>query len=208
MRNSFPIDPDSIIEPEERPTASHPHHDGEYIESLCCETKPKPCLNCPHARADKQNEKFAVFIRSCFCGKRSELTFMTAYLYQSIKFGCCGEEICSVLYSLSVRKHKHLKMLGDLLCSLGSDPRYFCGVSPNAIAGSWWNTSPTVLKYPCDIGEAIKYMLTLEKESTEEYKNIKAYVDDGGIKTALSEIIDEKEQDIENLALLYTRFCS
>jgi len=208
MRDSFPIDPDSIIEPEEKTEAPHPHHDGEYIERLCCNKKPTFQMKCPHAQADKQNEKFAVFIRSCFCGKRSELTLMTAYLYQSVKFGCCSEELCSTLYTLSVRKHKHLKMLGDLLCSLGGDPKYFCGISPNAIAGSWWNTSPTVIKYPCDIGEAIKYLLAMEKESAEEYNNIKAYVDDCGIKSALTEIIDEKKQDIEILTLLYTRFCS
>ena len=133
---------------------------------------------------------------------------MTAYIYQSVRFGCCSDELCSVLYQISLHKLKHLKLLGDLLCSLGGDPKYFCGISPNAIAGSWWNASPTVLKYPCDVGEGLNCLLTLERESAQEYKSIAAYADDCGIKSALKEILTEKEQDIEKLTLLYTRFCS
>jgi len=208
MHDNFPIDPDSIMEFEEKPLLHHSHDDGSYIEKLSCKKKASTCPDCPHAKADQKNEKFAIFIRSCFCGRRSELTLMNSYLYQSIRFGCCSDELCAILYSLAQRKLKHLKLLGDLLCSLGSDPKFFCGISPNAIAGSWWNTSPTVIKYPCDAGEAMQHMLKMERESAQEYKNIKAYVDDNGIKSALSEILNEKEQDIENLTLLYTRFCS
>ena len=206
MREKFPIDPDSIILLEE--SSAELQHGGEYVQELRCEKKSFPCPVCPHAKAEHQNEKFAVFIRSCFCGKRSELTLLTCYLYQSIRFGCCSDELCAALYHIAEHKLKHLKLLGDLLCSLGSDPKYFCGVSPNAIAGSWWNASPTVVKYPCDIGEAITCLLALEQESAHEYKSIAAYSDDEGIKSALKEILTEKEQDIENLSLLYTRFCS
>ena len=208
MRDTFPIDPDSIMEFEEKAASHSAQNDGQYIEKLRCSKTPTPCISCPHAKADQKNEKYAIFIRSCFSGRRSELTLMTSYLYQSIRFGCCSDELCAVLYSISEHKLKHLKILGDLLCSLGSDPKFFCGVSPNAIAGSWWNTAPTVIKYPCDVGEGLQYLLMMEKESAAEYKSIKAYVDDCGIKSALEEILTEKEQDIKNLSLLYTRFCS
>ncbi len=208
MRDTFPIDPDSIIDLEQQSKPPSPHCSGQYIEKLCCEKGPAPCAECPHAKAEHRNEKYAVFMRSCFAGKRSELTLMMCYLYQSVRFACCSDELCAVLYRLARSKMRHLKMLGDLLCSLGSDPKYFCGISPNAIAGSWWNSSPAVIKYPNDLGEALHHALIMEKESADEYKSIKAYVDDDGIKSALKEILSEKEQDINDLTLLYTRFCS
>ena len=98
--------------------------------------------------------------------------------------------------------------MGDLLLSLGSDPKYFCGISPNSVAGSWWNASPTVMRYPCDLGQALQNNIMQEKETAEEYKNIIAYVDDNGIIAALKEILSEKKQDIDRLHLLYNRFCS
>jgi len=112
MRDTFPVDPDSIIQPHPQNTddtvffcsknesgtpAVCSHHTDKHDTKSCSHW-------CPTAKADSVNEKYAVFIRSSFSGRQSELTLAMSYLYQSIKFACCSHELCSVFYELCLSK--------------------------------------------------------------------------------------------------------
>ncbi|MBQ2751023.1 MAG: manganese catalase family protein [Oscillospiraceae bacterium] len=202
MNRDFPVDPDSIIEfapPKEAKAES-------LIPAFAEPILPPPC--CPKAAADGPNEKYAAILRSVFCGRDSELSLALCYLYQSMRFGCCGDELCASLYNFALHRFKAVKLLGDLICSLGSDPKFFCGHVGNSPAGSWWNASPTVLRYPQHLGDAIKSAINREQILSQEYKNLLNYLDDDGICRALKEIKSEKDEDITALTLLHSRFCS
>ena len=202
MNCDFPVDPDSIIDLS--PTESS---NSKPVLSLSSD-HPSPFVCCPKAKADNLNDKYAAILRSVFCGRDSEFSLAVCYLYQSMRFGCCGEELCSIFYAHSLRRFKAVKLLGDLICSLGSDPKFFCGHIGNSPAGSWWNASPTVLKYPQHLGDALKSAISREQFLSQEYKNLLCYIDDEGICRTLREIKDEKDNDISELILLYSRFCS
>ena len=198
MHHRFPVDPDSIFDFD--------HPNLAKSDTPPAPSVPLPC--CPQAAASAPNDKYAAMLRSDYCGRDSELSLAFCYLYQSIRFGCCSKELCGCLYDMAMRRIKAAKLLGDLICSLGSDPKYFCGHSGNAPAGSWWNASPTVLKYPQHLGDAIQSAIKRERFLLEEYKNLLSYIDDDGICAVLKTLKAEKEQDIETLQLHYSRFCS
>ena len=197
MHHDFPIDPDSIIE-----TSS-----TAVCDTSPAEMQPQP-FHFPKASSDCRNENYALMLRSCFCGRDSELSSAICYLYQSIRFSCCSDELCTALYDMAMRRFKAAKLLGDLICSLGSDPKFFCGKSGNAPAGSWWNASPTVLRYPQHIGDALQTAIRRERAMAEEYKSFAAYIDDVSVCRILEQLRSEKLQDIHTLTLFYTRFCS
>jgi len=97
MNRDFPVDPDSIIElapPKEQKT--------ESLIPAAQPILPLPC--CPKASADSPNDKYAAILRSIVCGRDSELSLALRYLYQSMRFGCCGDELCAALYNFSFRR--------------------------------------------------------------------------------------------------------
>ena len=208
MCDKIIFDPDSI--PYFEPPQFHSNGIPMPLIPLNVELKRKvfsPPCRCP-AKAEAQNEKYAAIIRSRFSGRDSEMSSLVCFIYQAIKFSVCSEEFCQAIYDIILEKLGHIRVLGELLLSLGGEPKFFCGVSPNAIAGSWWNASPAVIQYPADLGQALQSNISREKESIAEYKSISAYIDDKGVCSALQGIILEKEKHLETFSLLYTRFCS
>ena len=227
---ALPLDPDSQITPKTETTqnpplspllqATPPGGDSAVAPAQSGENGSEPeqplcgsnglCLTEPYppAKANAENERYARIIRNSFAGCESALTAMMTYLYQSIRFGDCADDLREMLAAIALCKMYHLRLLGELLVSLGSDPKYFYCMPPNANSGTWWTAQPTMVTYSKILGDALKADIEAEKASIEEHKNAINYVDDEGIRALLMRIVMDEEYHLKIFTELYKRFCS
>lgn len=227
---ALPLDPDSVMVPSaemaQQPAVSplvqvtppggeavvSPASGGEERAPLA----PQPCGSnglClpqpyPKAAADTPNERYARIIRNSFSGRESALTAMMTYLYQAIRFGDCAQELGETLWGISMCKMYHMRLFGELLLSLGGEPKYFYVMPPNSNSGSWWSAQPAIVSYSKNLGDALKCSIEAEKACIDEHKSIANYVDDPGVCALLKRIILDEEYHLALLTELYKRFCS
>lgn len=214
----LPLDPDSIMPqmeitpsktPSMPPLSPSPTY-TDYIQPECAQHNQYGfCLPQPYppARAYAENERYARIIRNSFAGKESALTAMLTCIYHSIRFAECAADLQDILIDIAICKMHHLKLLGELLISLGSDPRFFCCLPPNANPGGWWSAQPSTVAYSKNLGEALHANIEAEKATLEEYHNAINYIDDDGICTLLKRIVLDKEYHLKIFTELYKRFC-
>lgn len=162
----------------------------------------------PTAKANAANERYGRMIRNSFTGRESALTAMMTYLYQSMRFGECAEDLRETLWAISVCKMYHMRLLGELLISLGGDPKFFYCSPPNAASGSWWAAQPNIVTYSKNLGDALKAGISAEKAVIEEHNNIINYVDDEGLRALLKRIVLDEEYHLKIVTELHKRFCS
>ncbi len=227
---ALPLDPDSIMTPQSNETVEKPPLSpllqvtppgGEaaeaaasaienggtpgqspYVNGLCL---PLPY---PQAKASAENDRYARIIRNSFAGRESALTAMMTYLYQAIRFGECGDDLREMLIAIAQCKMRHLRLLGELLMSLGGDPKYFYRSSPNANSGSWWTAQPAIVTYSKILGDALKADIEAEKAAVEEHKSIINYMDDEGVRALLKRIVMDEEFHLKIFTELHKRYCS
>lgn len=162
----------------------------------------------PDAKANAENERYARIIRNSFAGRESALTAMMTYLYQAIRFGDCADDLRETLWGISVCKMYHMRLLGELLMSLGGDPKYFYCAPPNASSGTWWSAQPAIITYSKNLGDALKSSIEAEKACIEEHQSALNYVDDEGVCALLKRIVLDEEYHLKILSELHKRFCS
>ncbi len=229
---ALPLDPDSVITPsagtaQQQPAvsplvqATPPGGETAVAPALSSENGSPPpgqqpcgsnglCLPQPYpnAAANAENERYARIIRNSFAGRESALTAMMTYLYQSIRFGDCADDLRETLWGISMCKMYHMRLLGELLLSLGGEPKYFYCTPPNANSGTWWSAQPAVMTYSKNLGDALRAAIEAEKAGIEEHKSTINYVDDQGVCTLLKRIVLDEEYHLKILTELYKRFCS
>ncbi len=227
---ALPLDPDSIITPltetTQQPAVSPlvqvapPVGDADATPALNDENADQPqlppcgsnglCLPQPYpkAAANAENERYARIIRNSFSGRESALTAMMTYLYQSICFGACADDLRETLWGISMCKMYHMRLLGELLMSLGGEPKYFYRSPPNANSGIWWSAQPGIVTYSKTLGDALKWAIEAEKAGIEEHRSTVNYVDDEGICALLKRILLDEEYHLKLFTELYKRFCS
>lgn len=229
QKTALPLDPDSQIIPQTNPMPNPPlspllqavppggevaalAQNGESSTpelSLCgpnglCLPQPYPT-----AKANAENERYARIIRNSFAGRESALTAMMTYLYQSICFSECADDLRETLAAIALCKMFHLRLLGELLVSLGSNSKYyFYSMPPNANSGTWWSSYPANITYAKILGDALKADIEAEKASIDEHKSTIDYVDDEGIRALLKRIVMDEEYHLKIFTELYKRFCS
>ena len=227
---ALPLDPDSVIlspaEATQPPTVSllvqvTPPGDETVaapapVGENAIEPEPTPCQThglClpqpyPSAVADAQNERYARIIRNSYSGRESALTAMMTYLYQAIRLGGFNEDLRETLWGISVCKMYHMRLFGELLLSLGSDPKYFYHMPQNARAGTWWSAQAGIVNYAKNLGDALKSAIETEKDGIDEHKSAINYIDDPGVCALLKRIVLDEEYHLALLTELYQRFCS
>ncbi len=227
---ALPLDPDSVMiasaqtpqQPAVSPLvqATPPGNETVVIPVPLSESSPPPtqpaceanglCLSQPYpeATANAENERYARIIRNSFAGRESALTGMMTYLYQAIRFGDCADDLRETLWGISVCKMYHMRLFGELLLSLGGDPKYFYCAPPNASSGTWWSAQPPVMTYCQNLGDALKSSIEAEKACIEEHRSVINYVDDAGICALLKRIVLDEEYHLKILTELHKRFCS
>lgn len=227
---ALPLDPDSVITPQNNETvekpllspllqATPPGGDTAEIAPLIeIEGVPAqpPCgvnglclpLPYPEAKASAENDGYARIIRNSFAGRESALTAMMTYLYQGIRFGECGEDLREMLLAIARCKMHHLQLLGDLLFSLGGEPKYFYRFPPNANSGSWWTAQPAIVTYSRILGDALNADIEAEKVAIDEHKSTINYIDDEGVRALLKRLVLDEEYHLKIVTELHKRYCS
>ncbi|MFV0497321.1 MAG: hypothetical protein ACK5L0_03995 [Candidatus Fimivivens sp.] len=230
QEKNLPLDPDSRIPTHAEPVQNTPY--ASFVQTTSMEENvavssarssenggipERPLCNpnglClpqpyPAAKANAENERYACIIRNGFAGRESVLTAMMTYLYQSIYFGACDDDLREMLAAIALCKMFHLRLLGELLMSLGSNPKYFCCMPPNVSCGTWWAAQPVNVAYSKILSDALNADIELEKASIDEHKNTINYVDDEGIRTLLKRIVMDEKYHLKMLTELHKRFCS
>ena len=180
-------------------------------------TVPNECTDCrglclsdpyPTARAVAPNDRYGRMIRSSYSGRESALSCMMNLLYHALRFSECSEDVKTTLFDIAICKLHHLKLLGELLCTLGGDPKFFYFTAPTGNTTSWWAANPATLTYAKNLGEALKADIAAEKNAIEEHYNAINYIDDNGVTTLLKRIVQDEEFHLKILTELYQRFCS
>ncbi|MEG2203874.1 MAG: ferritin-like domain-containing protein [Oscillospiraceae bacterium] len=176
------------------PTA--PENPGPHGE--CC-----LCLPYPPARACKPCERTARIISSAYAGCLSELSAAMQYFYQSLFFAPCYPEAAKTLGCISRCEMRHIRLLGELLVSLGCPPKYRATTPQNA--SGWWNASPSFVHYDTRLESALLDNLSGEMKAIEFYRRAIQQIDDDGVCLLLRRIILDEEHHIELFKAIYER---
>ena len=168
-----------------------------------CLTEPYPV-----ARSSSPNDRYGRIIRNSYSGRESELTGMLNLLYHALRFSECAEDVKTILLEIAACKLFHLSLLGELLSSLGGDPKFFYFLSQTGNATSWWAANPTTLTYAKNLGEALKADIDAEKAAIDAHYSAINYIDDSDVTNLLKRIVRDEEYHLKILTELYQRFCS
>lgn len=112
----LPLDPDSLPlngRSSGRGTAQRHSHG--------CPSKPYPI-----AAAQTKNRQYVRMIRNVYCGSGcSELNAAMQYFYHSLILRECAPQVSREILNIAICEMHHLELLGQLLCSMGSEPKFF-----------------------------------------------------------------------------------
>ncbi len=90
----------------------------------------------PEVSAGRNDPETALLLREDYAGARSELTALSAYMYQSVLLRKQDPDTAAVLENIALTEMKHAELLAGALLALDADPRY----SADAIgAERWWS---------------------------------------------------------------------
>ena len=85
-----------------------------------------PPKSYPIAAAQTKNQQYVRMIRNAYCGSGcSELDAVMQYFYHSLILRECTPQVSREISNIAICEMHHLELLGQLLCSMGSEPKFF-----------------------------------------------------------------------------------
>ncbi len=147
---------------------------------------PPPVASCPCC------DSTACTLLGLYAGPCSELTGVLQYLYDAMVFQKECPEASAIFDALALDEMKHLRLLGELLLSLGVCPRYTA--SPG-----WWNASPSVLSYETCLERAVCRAAEGETADAARYRRLAESLCDEGIAALFLRLAEDEEMHLEML---------
>ena len=195
----LPLDPDSL------PLNGRSSGQGTaQRHSHGCPPKPYPI-----AAAQTKNRQYVRMIRNVYCGSGcSELNAAMQYFYHSLILRECAPQVSREILNIAICEMHHLELLGQLLCSMGSEPKFFASrCSPHGMQNVWWSAKPGGIVYAGELGPALQADVQLKTGIIENYCRITREISDPGIVQLAERILLDEEDHLRIFTALLQRFC-
>ncbi len=207
--NPLPLDPDSIV----RACCMTPPAWRKSADSSGLQPKNEPggCLPQPYPPpvAECPCEQSIRMICGAYCGiDCSELGAAMQYIYHAMRFEECSSQAAAQLVDIAVCEMRHLQLLGHLLCSLGSAPKFYAPRrAAHGMKDCWWTAQPPAIFYADQLKDALCANIELEKRGIDGYCRMIKQTNDPGIVRLFERILLDEEEHLRIFTALLQRFC-
>jgi len=145
----------------------------------------------PPVEVCRSDPAWIPLLRELYAGRRSELSAITQYCYQSFVLSESQRETAQLLRGIAIVEMRHLEMLGKLIC--------LCGGTPTFIGGrrQWWNGS--FVSSRKDLCGALLVSMGDEVAAVDAYRNAAARIRDPKIQEVLRRIAMDEALHVQLL---------
>lgn len=164
-----------------------------------------PILNIPYPKIEisKKDPVFAYKLLYTYSGNISEFTAVTQYSFQSFYLKDY-KDLSRILEHIAEVEMKHLKILAELILTLGLTPYYVTyGCGNEAIP---WNSD--FIDYTTDYRNMLLSNINSEVAAIKDYNRLINETNDPNIKDILNRIIIDEEKHIEIFSELLRQYDS
>lgn len=155
----------------------------------------------PKVNVKDKNPKYIDLILLNFSSSTSEFSAINQYTYHEISYIYKNPEISKILKEISIVEMYHLKLLGEILVQLGSQPGYWIDNKKK----NYWSSK--LIDYDLS---SLKHILEIdinsEKEAIKQYKETICKIQDENINNILKRIILDEEIHIQLFLSLYKKY--
>jgi len=138
----------------------------------------------------KPNTYYGKILTNSFAGKASEFSAIGQYIYHNIVLRDEHPDISKTLQAIAICEMHHLKLLGNLMTSLGVLPKYFY-YSGFGMHSQCWNGS--FVNYGKSIEEMIKFDIESEEKAITQYHETIDLIKDCQINKLIEHIIEDEK---------------
>lgn len=156
----------------------------------------------PTVRVEKQNIEYANILRQDYAGEVSEDTAVHQYLYQSILKKGTYPEFSDMMEKIAIQEMIHLKLLGETITLLGSEPTFEVK-DANLLECVPWSAS--YVNFTNDLKKMLKDNIIAEKDAIRNYKLHRLIINDTYIRELLNRIIEDEEEHIRIFESFYEK---
>ncbi|MGL4335974.1 MAG: hypothetical protein ACRCST_03695 [Turicibacter sp.] len=136
-----------------------------------------------------------------YAGTTSSLTKILQYLYSSLKLNSECKEVSEVLFQFAYCEMNHLRILGDLIESLGGDVKFEAWYAD--IAHVW---SSKDIRYESDIASILNQNIKLEIDSIKMLTRHIEMIDNKPVIQVLQQIVSNEEKQLIRLSDLFKSY--
>lgn len=195
IANAYHVDMEEIIQLNQ---LNHPNliYPGQVLLLPIKEHHPKP----PFMEIPEPNLTYALWLYDAYAGKDSELSAVTAYLYQAAILD--KPEFDALFRPIAYDELRHLEMLGVALHRLGADPRY--GAFHE---GHWMDWRSRYLDYTKDLCKILEMNMRDEAEDARMYRELAQKILIPEIQEMLLQIACDEDRHCQCFSEAYHQCC-
>ena len=153
-------------------------------------------LVCPKIRVNKPDIYYSRLLLCSYAGKNSELSSISDYLSLSIE--CKSRRLSDLFEKLANAEIKHFKLLGELITALGGTPSINtssdCNTESDGVCTDRFNENSIL-----NTESALISCIRKEKNSIENYLELKSQTDDIFVQSVVDFIIEDERRHIDYL---------
>lgn len=172
------------------------------MEEVSCAAKYTAPGPYPEVRAGGKNWRYGQAMLSNIGGSVSEMGAVALYRYGHVT-QAAWPEVAECLGRLSMVEMRHLDIFSRLACQLGEDPRLW---APFRGGRRYW--TPEYLRYPRQLGQALRRALDAERETIQKYSQQALWIKDENVTENLRRIIADEQVHVEILSGLLKSYCA
>jgi len=135
------------------------------------------------------NRETVCILKNLFTSRKSELTAVLQYAFQSVIADITNPEIAEILEEISIVEMMHLHLLMHATTKFGGVPRY------EDCQGNYFNSNAVYTS--TKLKEMLEANIIAEKQAIEEYKKAASRVENESLKNLFNRIIKDEEQHIK-----------
>lgn len=155
----------------------------------------------PEIQVQEPNRIYAEYMLDNMAGRISEMSAVSAYLYQQLVANPEYVDVVEALKGIEATEMQHLHIFGELAKKLGADPRLW---EQKRNTRRYW--TPSYIDYPVRLDDILRYDIELEKEAIDQYLKQVRIITDREIVKILQRIILDEELHVEILTDLYRKY--
>lgn len=155
----------------------------------------------PEIDVEGTNKIYAQYMLEDMAGMISEMSAVSAYLYQELMINPEYRDVVDALRGIGAVEMQHLHIFGELARQLGAEPRLW---EQKRNTMRYW--SPSYIQYPIKLEDMLRYDIRSEKEAINQYSKQARVILDRNVVNILQRIILDEELHVEILTDLYNKY--
>lgn len=155
----------------------------------------------PDIQVEEPNAEYAEYMLENAAGMVSEMSDVTAYLYQKLMIDPKYQDAIEAMQGIMQVEMNHLEIFEKLAKELGADPRLW---EKKGNRRRYW--TPGYIQYPVQLEDMLRYDIQREQEAIDQYGKQTRVITDRGIVKVLQRIILDEQLHQEILTELYKKY--